>query len=276
MAHDDSTRPFPWERSGEVVSFSTPEQIEVAYRVAPFATRFLAVLIDTAIIYAFLLVLILGGVVLGISVISEISRDGLGLLLATFLILQFMLQFLYFVWAEMRYDGQTLGKRWTRIRAVMVSGHGLTFGASVIRTFARIADHLPPIFLLPVVTKGHRRIGDLLGGTIVINESQEDADLVSVSEATSHRGLTDKHFYFSATAGTNLVTDDLNLIEHVFYRTQKISTNDGQLQVFGSVAEKYIERLALHEQAAEIKEDPRRFLEELYLFARDRLDAEQL
>ncbi len=171
---------------------------------------------------------------------------------------------------------RTIGKKLFRIRAVMISGHGITFGAAVIRNLARVVDHIPIAWIVPAVTHGHRRIGDLLAGTVVIDEDDRETQLARVTDAPSYRALEDKTFHFTAEAEGRLVADDLNLIEHLFHRAAAIADPRSRERLFLSVAAKYTERLGMHGRRSEIEATPRRFLEELYLFLRDRFDEEQL
>ncbi len=270
-------RAFPWEDTREVVTFSTPEQIEVSYRVATFGSRMLGVLIDIALIHILIIAVTLGGILLGLNLGSALSPELVAYMITSYLILVFILKFLYFSWAELQYDGHTIGKRMVKTRTVMLSGHGITLGASLIRNLARIIDHIPIAWLVPALTQGHRRIGDLLAGTIVIDEAEtDDITPAQASRAASHRDLADKLFHISAASLARLVADDLNLIEHLFHRASVIDDQDSREELFRSVAVKYVNRLGCAEQRALIADKPRQFLEELYLALRDRLEQEHL
>ncbi len=108
------------------------------------------------------------------------------------------------------------------------------------------------------------------------DEDDRDAELTELTGAVSHRELENKLFHFTADTARRLVPDDLNLIEHLFHRVSAVGVTRGRQSLFLSVAQKYAERLELFEQQAEIDAEPRRFLEELYLFMRDRFDQEHL
>ncbi len=266
-------RPLPWEDQKELVTFTTPEQIEVSYRVASFGTRLIAALVDVIVIHVFIAAITIGGLVFGFSLADP---ELLSYILAGYLVLLFILKFLYFSWSELHYEGRTIGKRLFRIRSVMISGHGITFGAATVRNLARIVDHIPLAWIVPVITRGHRRIGDLLAGTVVIDEETRDSKLTQVTRASSYRGLENKFFHFTAETESRLVPDDLNLVEHLFHRASAVGGDHRRKNLFLSVAQKYVERLKLYEQQVEVEQNPRRFLEELYLFMRDRFDEESL
>ena len=93
---------------------------------------------------------------------------------------------------------------------------------------------------------------------------------------SSYRELENKFFHFTAESESRLVPDDLNLVEHLFHRASAIGDDRSRKHLFLSVAKKYVERLKFYEQQVGVEQEPRRFLEELYLFMRDRFDAESL
>ena len=69
---------------------------------------------------------------------------------------------------EVRGEGQTFGKRVCGIRTVMTTGQGVTLAASLVRNIARLVDNVPALWLIPTLGEGRRRLGDILGGTFVI------------------------------------------------------------------------------------------------------------
>jgi uncharacterized RDD family membrane protein YckC len=83
---------------------------------------------------------------------------------------------LYYFAFEAFWNGQTPGKRATRIRVVMGSGRTVTAGAAARRTITRPIDSLPWVvpyaiailFLLGTGPKRRQRIGDRWAGTKVI------------------------------------------------------------------------------------------------------------
>lgn len=73
--------------------------------------------------------------------------------------------------------GRTPGKRALGIEVVRTDGGPCDYRAATVRTLARFLDFLPvgylAAFLSMAVTDRRRRLGDLLGGTVVVGEGEE-------------------------------------------------------------------------------------------------------
>ncbi len=70
--------------------------------------------------------------------------------------------------------GRTIGKKVVGIRVIQENGHSITLLSSFIRNFLRIIDSLPASYFLGIIMvffhSKHKRVGDLVAGTIVIHE----------------------------------------------------------------------------------------------------------
>ena len=68
--------------------------------------------------------------------------------------------------------GRTPGKRALRIRVVDADGGPCTYRAAALRTLGRFVDFLPVAYLVAfgsmALTERRQRLGDLLGGTVVV------------------------------------------------------------------------------------------------------------
>lgn len=127
-----------------------------------------ALLVDAVVVVAFVGGLAyLAGTFLGSGPMS----GGLGMIVA----LQFAAPFLllgYQIGFE-GYYGQTIGK-WSRgIVVVSDDGSSISWGGAILRNLLRIVDALPILYIVGIVvayiTDEHQRIGDLAGGTVVVN-----------------------------------------------------------------------------------------------------------
>jgi uncharacterized membrane protein SpoIIM required for sporulation len=85
----------------------------------------------------------------------------------------------YFILFEGIRAGQTPGKRVAGIRVVMDTGHPVTFGAAAARNLLRVADLLPPPYLIGVLLVAFhprgKRLGDLVAGTVVVRDRPQEA-----------------------------------------------------------------------------------------------------
>jgi uncharacterized RDD family membrane protein YckC len=142
---------------------TTPEQVTFHYTVAgPFA-RCMAWLTDQVIIWI--------GYIVIVSVFAKLG----GSLAIAFIVLGiFILDFSYFTWFELRWTGQTPGKRRFGIRVVSSRGAKLRFADVLTRNLMRPIDLLPFGMALGgtvcFVDRWHRRLGDTLADTIVIRD----------------------------------------------------------------------------------------------------------
>ncbi len=142
----------------------TPEGIVFSLLLAGPITRFLAWLIDVAVIAA------ASGVVqafLGLAglISFDLSR-GLAVLA------YFLISIGYGMAAEWFWRGQTIGKRLLRLRVMDAQGLTLRFSQVVIRNMLRFVDSLPLFYVVGGVaclfSRRAQRLGDLAADTIVI------------------------------------------------------------------------------------------------------------
>lgn len=164
------------------VTVVTPENITVTYRLAGFAPRFLAFLVDFAL--QMLLILIMG---FFLSRLSSAEISGIGnIFTAGGTIASYIILFAYPMICEMAWGGRTPGKRLFGLRVVREGGYPINFVSSVLRNVLRFIDfgYIPlsltgtPLILwgLPGLatiffSPSYKRIGDYAGGTLVIVEA---------------------------------------------------------------------------------------------------------
>jgi uncharacterized RDD family membrane protein YckC len=147
-------------RIDTLIRAETPEGISLAIRPAGIAVRGTAFVIDVAIRYVSL------SVILGI--ISAAGRFAIG----PALIVLFLLNWLYPVFFELTAGAATPGKRAMGLQVMMASGLPLTPAGSLIRNLMRFVDLLPFMYAIGLVSillrYDARRLGDLAGGTVVV------------------------------------------------------------------------------------------------------------
>lgn len=265
---------YPWEFQGEILTLETPEQTLVEYRVAAFGTRMIAALLDRLIIWSIVIVLIVLVIAMGLA--GGLGEGSMPYVIAAVIIAQFLITLFYYAVAEVRGEGQTWGKQRLGIRTVMATGRGVTVGASLLRNLARVADDVPVFWLVPALSTGKRRIGDLLAGTFVVVDARTTTRKTRRRDwleklAPNYRALEDRHFPFTAQTAKRLHEDDLNLIEYLDERVHNMPPGR-QRRLLTEIATKYAERLELEGDRERIAADPRRFLQELGLFLRDRFE----
>jgi uncharacterized membrane protein SpoIIM required for sporulation/uncharacterized RDD family membrane protein YckC len=151
------------------LSVETPEHVMLDFEIAGIGSRALAALIDMAIL--------LGVLVAGALLLALLARLGVRLgawASAALLLASFALWYGYFTFFEGLRAGQTPGKRAAGIRVVRDTGHPVTLAAAATRNLVRVADFLPPPYLLGTLLVAlhprAKRLGDMVAGTVVVRD----------------------------------------------------------------------------------------------------------
>ncbi len=164
----------------ELDFIETPENVELQRRLAGIGTRFIAGLLDTLILIAIYVVLLLIWLV---STFADVSGDADFLFeawtwsMAILLLLGFVVYWGYFVFFEMRTNGQSPGKKSQKIRVVKDGGGAITFTDIAIRNLLRVVDGIAGYAVAGIcmfVTRKAQRLGDLAAGTVVISEATSE------------------------------------------------------------------------------------------------------
>ncbi len=147
----------------------TPEAVVLEFETAGMASRMLAALIDSAI-QGVLLV----GVLLAAFGLGEAGVDVGGLGPATIYVLLFLLVFGYPAAFETLWRGRTPGKAALGLRVVTAEGGPIRFRHAAIRSMFGLIDKyvlsaVPGVLAL-LLSRRNQRLGDLVGGTLVLRE----------------------------------------------------------------------------------------------------------
>jgi uncharacterized RDD family membrane protein YckC len=178
----------------EKLDVQTPEQISLEFSLAGIGSRALALLYDSLI-----------QLVLGLLIGFAIAYYGESLrhywvwasnwMKAAVIFFFFCMYWGYFALFEILWHGQTPGKRHAQIRVISISGRPITAFEGVGRNFLRAIDGL--LFygiavLAAAIDKQHRRLGDMVAGTVVIHDT---------------RGIADTLWYANESRATNKLGD---------------------------------------------------------------------
>lgn len=159
---DNST---PREVLSLEMRIETPENVVLTYQLAGPAQRYVAYLIDffirLAIIYASwyvvsMLVIILPGTAMGIL-----------------LLIAFINTWGYYTISEGFFKGQSIGKSFCGLRVIRDAGYPITFWPALLRNLVRSADSIMFYGIgitSMLLTRRFQRLGDLVAGTVVIQE----------------------------------------------------------------------------------------------------------
>jgi uncharacterized RDD family membrane protein YckC len=166
--------------NSDQLNIDTPELVAIEMPLAGIGSRFIALLIDTLIWAAGLIVL---GLVLwafkpALQAFSNLSYQWT---VAVFTITIFFLNWGYFTLFEAFWHGRTPGKRVARIRVIQQSGRAIGIFESMARNFIRYVDQIPFFYAVGVIavfaTRQHQRLGDLAAGTRVVRHREQETPL---------------------------------------------------------------------------------------------------
>src|SRR3954469_14908536 len=170
-----STMPIDRDLS-QRVAVETPELVVLSYTIAGVGSRVYAGLIDLLVCIGLFLSLIFATAMLMARFGVRGSPDTVGAWFGAVLILgQFVIIWGYYVLCEGLADGRTVGKWRLGLRVVRDGGYSIGFGASATRNIMRAIDMQPVASYLFGITsimlsKSGKRLGDLVAGTIVVQE----------------------------------------------------------------------------------------------------------
>jgi uncharacterized RDD family membrane protein YckC len=150
----------------ERTRIATPEGVELELVLAGLASRFMAEIVDAA------LILLIAGAMIAVAAIAGGTA---GLVILSVAVGGLMLiSVVFHVAFEVRAAGRTPGKRLNGLRVVMDGGGPVGVRASAVRNLIRLLEG-PPLLYAPAIvsilaTRRNQRLGDLAAGTLVVRE----------------------------------------------------------------------------------------------------------
>jgi uncharacterized RDD family membrane protein YckC len=263
----------------------TPEGVPLRFTLARGGDRATAFVLDY-------LVIMLGTVVLGLLTLWAIGNPADGFFLAFFLLVSFLLQVFYFPLFELRWRGQTPGKRVLGIRVVDAQGGPLTAQAIFARNLTRIAEIQLPmqvllspetmfpespkwagllagvwlfvLLFLPLFNRERLRVGDLVGGTRVVVAPKA----VLLDDIGQQRDGAAR-YDFTHEQLQHYGSFELQVLEDLLRREHELDD-----EAFGAVCEKIKTRIGWSQERWKV--EPRVFLRDFYTAQRARLEHDLL
>ncbi|XGV97184.1 MAG: RDD family protein [Leptolyngbya sp. BL-A-14] len=163
------------------VSLSTPESVELEFTLAGIGNRTLALLIDYHILAALLVGFWVFWGTFSLGLLSYLNSSGVNYtsaplwLLAIALLINFFIFAGYFTFFEVLWQGQTPGKRFTKIRVIRDNGRPIGLSQAALRALLRPIDDFCFIGVFFILFgEQEKRLGDWAAGTLVIQEQRGD------------------------------------------------------------------------------------------------------
>jgi uncharacterized RDD family membrane protein YckC len=217
--------------NSDQLNIETPELVAIEMPLAGIGSRFIALLIDTLIWAAGLLVLAILAWLFrpAMQAFSNLSYQWT---VAIVTLIMFLLNWGYFTLFEAFWSGRTPGKRVARIRVIQRSGRPIGIFESMARNFVRYVDQIPFFYAVGVITmfatRQHQRLGDLAAGTLVVRDREQETPLWGETGARTFTAPVfspgsvppEPHLSLSlpATGISRLSSSDLEVLEGFFSR----------------------------------------------------------
>lgn len=202
------------------IGIKTPEYVSLNFQLAGLGSRTAAFIIDQLILTAanIIIVLSLFTILYGQSNLHFLAElDSIPV--AITIILLFIINWGYFFAYEYFSGGRTIGKKILGLRVIQENGHSITLLSSFIRNLLRIIDSLPANYFLGMIMiffhAKHKRIGDLVAGTIVVHERKTNrkGKLSPIEKEIEKRGLSKNNLHIDEGYLRLLGAKEWNLIK---------------------------------------------------------------
>lgn len=143
------------------IDLNTPQNVIISYDLASFWSRLLAMLIDNVLrVFLFWLFLFIG--------FSGRHTSSLGEFI--WIVILIMTVGMYYLFSEMMFNGQTLGKMALGIRSLRLDGEKMSWEDGILRWALRLVDMFGIGALLILTSEHNQRLGGMLSDTIVVTK----------------------------------------------------------------------------------------------------------
>jgi uncharacterized RDD family membrane protein YckC len=205
--------------------FETPENVSVNFSPAGLGTRYVAWFVDQIFVWVLtiglLFVLLCAGASFQglaevVSGLDDGNSESVMIFIGIIMLVWGLGSFVYFGLCEFFMRGQTPGKRMSNIRVIKADGFSLDAPSILVRNVFRVLDHIPVLWIVPVLSVRSQRAGDMIAGTVVVSDEQQE--LSAVRTELAERSALESEFRFDPTGLSQLNDVDLQGSEQLLER----------------------------------------------------------
>jgi uncharacterized RDD family membrane protein YckC len=246
-------------RMQESLKVKTPEHVTLNFRLAGIGSRGAAQIVDTLI----LSLLYIGMVAILTFTDQHLERfffEARSAVIAFVIILLFAIQWGYFFLFEWLSGGKTPGKMIIGIRVVKEDGGKASILSILIRNLLRIIDMLPFYYLIGMLMvffhKNHKRLGDLVAGTIVIHERKKRKNSNKqnpVEQELQNRGIEAGQLEIGEWARKSFSKKDWDLLNTYVHRYPGLKASE-KTEMSKQVASILLPKIGLEDGTTNIRQ----------------------
>ncbi|WP_223699960.1 RDD family protein [Sutcliffiella deserti] len=220
--------------NAEQVDIKTPEYVSLQFQSAGLGSRAAAFIVDQLILMIVNILIVIGLLLmLNASMMDFLLLDMPSYLVAGAILLIFVVRWGYFFAFEYFSGGSTIGKKMVGIRVIQENGHSITLLSSLIRNLLRIIDSLPINYLIGMLMiffhPKHKRLGDLVAGTIVVHErrkKRKKKKQTKLEQEIYIRGLSKDQLQLGEWDISRVSQKDWELLRTYINRFMELSLDD--------------------------------------------------
>jgi len=229
------------------INLQTPESVELEFTLAGIGNRSLALIIDYIIFWSTLLAVWLLTAFLAyelaLNLIGSFSERLAQWIWAIQSMTTFAIYVGYFVVLETLGRGQTPGKKWAKIRVIRDNGKPERLPQAILRALLRPVDDMLFVGVFFIIfSQQEKRLGDMLAGTIVVQEEAAKLGKIDISTEAESLALQLK----IEAEMENLLPEDFAVIRDFLQRRKNIML-EYQHQLSRKLAEQVREIILLDE-----------------------------
>ena len=247
------------------IRLRTPESVELEFSLAGIGSRAYALGVDYTVISLLMALFLLVWSIVATQVAAYLDNPAwLGSwILGILLLVMFAIFVGYFVFFETLWQGQTPGKRLAQIRVIRDDGRPIALPQALLRALLRGVDDLFFFvigFGMILINAQEKRLGDLVAGTVVIQEQRSSRGKIDVQPSESVLKIATYLQEHDLIA--HLKPDDFAIVREYLKRRPKLASH-ARKDVSLRLAQQVKERLELSSLPFDLTPDT--FLEGVYL-----------